>query len=138
MLRTRELIFCIYTHLRVNRILCLFLFDFQILFLSSLGQFLKKWLITFMTHQNTDSLLAYTQWMKINKILPAEFSLPFSTFFQFTKLKKNLTTQSSNFRKMKKCSATGNRTPVSRVTGGDTHHYTIVETSESLLKAFII
>ena len=28
----------------------------------------------------------------------------------------------------KKCSATGNRTPVSRVTGGDTHHYTIVET----------
>ena len=27
----------------------------------------------------------------------------------------------------KKCSATGNRTPVSRVTGGDTHHYTIVE-----------
>ena len=24
-------------------------------------------------------------------------------------------------------SATGNRTPVSRVTGGDTHHYTIVE-----------
>ena len=28
---------------------------------------------------------------------------------------------------MKKYSATGNRTPVSRVTGGDTHHYTIVE-----------
>ena len=28
---------------------------------------------------------------------------------------------------VKKCSATGNRTPVSRVTGGDTHHYTIVE-----------
>ena len=28
---------------------------------------------------------------------------------------------------IKKCSATGNRTPVSRVTGGDTHHYTIVE-----------
>ena len=30
---------------------------------------------------------------------------------------------------VKKCSATGNRTPVSRVTGGDTHHYTIVESS---------
>ena len=28
---------------------------------------------------------------------------------------------------IKKYSATGNRTPVSRVTGGDTHHYTIVE-----------
>ena len=28
---------------------------------------------------------------------------------------------------LKKYSATGNRTPVSRVTGGDTHHYTIVE-----------
>ena len=27
----------------------------------------------------------------------------------------------------KRYSATGNRTPVSRVTGGDTHHYTIVE-----------
>ena len=27
----------------------------------------------------------------------------------------------------KEYSATGNRTPVSRVTGGDTHHYTIVE-----------
>ena len=27
----------------------------------------------------------------------------------------------------KSYSATGNRTPVSRVTGGDTHHYTIVE-----------
>ena len=32
-----------------------------------------------------------------------------------------------NVSKTKKCSATGNRTPVSRVTGGDTHHYTIVE-----------
>ena len=30
-------------------------------------------------------------------------------------------------QKEKKYSATGNRTPVSRVTGGDTHHYTIVE-----------
>ena len=27
----------------------------------------------------------------------------------------------------KKSSATGNRTPVSRVTGGDTSHYTIAE-----------
>ena len=31
------------------------------------------------------------------------------------------------FSNEKRCSATGNRTPVSRVTGGDTHHYTIVE-----------
>ena len=39
----------------------------------------------------------------------------------------------------KKCSATGNRTPVSRVTGGDTHHYTIVESlgsRESSMKFF--
>ena len=28
---------------------------------------------------------------------------------------------------IKKYSASGNRTPVSRVTGGDTHHYTNVE-----------
>jgi hypothetical protein len=27
----------------------------------------------------------------------------------------------------KKCSVTGNRTPVSRVTGGDTSHYTMTE-----------
>ncbi|KAH3818430.1 hypothetical protein DPMN_120105 [Dreissena polymorpha] len=30
-------------------------------------------------------------------------------------------------RQKSKCSPTGNRTPVSRVTGGDTHHYTIEE-----------
>ena len=33
----------------------------------------------------------------------------------------------SRIWKKKRYSATGNRTPVSRVTGGDTHHYTIVE-----------
>ena len=41
------------------------------------------------------------------------------------RLKKKSSLKS--FLKKKKYSATGNRTPVSRVTGGDTHHYTIVE-----------
>ena len=46
---------------------------------------------------------------------------------------KNITgTFNNNFnvkwRKVKKSSPAGNRTPVSRVTGGDTHHYTNEDT----------
>ena len=33
----------------------------------------------------------------------------------------------SEYVKCKKFSVTGNRTPVSRVTGGDTYHYTITD-----------
>ena len=39
---------------------------------------------------------------------------------------------------LKKYSATGNRTPVSRVTGGDTHHYTIVELSILIFKIYLL
>ena len=44
------------------------------------------------------------------------------------------TVGSARIEQIKKYSATGNRTPVSRVTGGDTHHYTIVELLKSILK----
>ncbi len=37
-----------------------------------------------------------------------------------------------NQQKQKKYSETGNWTPVSRVTGGDTHHYTISDYIDSL------
>ena len=43
-------------------------------------------------------------------------------------------------KKKKRSSLTGNRTPASRVTGGDTHHYTIrdlLNTSEMLYVIFL-
>ena len=42
-----------------------------------------------MTNQNTDFLLVYTQWMKINKILPAEFYFPFMCSFLISDMEKN-------------------------------------------------
>ena len=48
--------------------------------------------------------------------------------FNVKNLLKKVKFQVNHF--IKRYSATGNRTPVSRVTGGDTHHYTIVEMLE--------
>ena len=53
-------------------------------------------------------------------------SIPRRGAILFIKLTRNTQIDVQQLPK-KKCSATGNRTPVSRVTGGDTHHYTIVE-----------
>ena len=52
---------------------------------------------------------------------PSQFFKRFSDFYCLIKAMFGLVPW------RKKYSATGNRTPVSRVTGGDTHHYTIVE-----------
>ena len=46
------------------------------------------------------------------------------------KSSKQITRQNRNFRKKHHSSPAGNRTPVSRVTGGDTHHYTTEELDE--------
>ena len=40
--------------------------------------------------------------------------------------------------KNKSISPAGNRTPVSRVTGGDTHHYTTEELHELGLMAYVV
>ena len=37
-------------------------------------------------------------------------------------------------KKFKRVSPAGNRTPVSRVTGGDTHHYTTEDSAENNMK----
>ena len=40
--------------------------------------------------------------------------------------------------KQKKSSPAGNRTPVSRVTGGDTHHYTTEESDDIIVLNLIL
>ena len=56
-----------------------------------------------------------------------EFSFPISAFYDVKKRSFSYWNIKLENKFLKKYSATGNRTPVSRVTGGDTHHYTIVE-----------
>ena len=125
------------THVRVNRILCLFLFDFQIFFLFLSWPVLKNdsslsWLIQILTSY----WRIHNEWKSI-KYYRLSFHLHFN-FLKLTEWKFFVGTPTFEFLKnKKKCSATGNRTPVSRVTGGDTHHYTIVETLKIAFVYFI-
>ena len=82
---------------------------------------------------NLKSEMITQLWLSFYPNFPHNFL--FETPLRFTKLLSFLSIDStvclriqnhSDFSKTK-LSVTGNRTPVSRVTGGDTHHYTITD-----------
>ena len=60
-------------------------------------------------------------------LLAIFFSRVSCLFWPLIWKKVDLRIEKKNETKKKKSSPTGNRTPVSRVTGGDTYHYTIEE-----------